>query len=306
MAAFGAGGVIGSFAAVRLASRPRVVSVMAAGFVVAAANLALLGVVRSQVLGYAIVVAAGAGFIVFDVVSVTVFQRAVPQQVLGRVYAIMMTLGFASTLLAAVVAPIVLDRFGLEEALLTGTALPCVVLVFLTPRLRRIARISAQRAAELAERADSLGALGLFGGVSRAGLEQLAAAVKEEHETQGTIVVHEGAEPDDLFIVRAGSLSVYTSGEAGGPPRLIDALGADDWFGEVGLVEHIPRTATVTASTDCTLWRIPGADFLATLEQLPEFPGPLHVAITQRLTRTHPSRAAQVPSAPHLPKEATP
>ena len=307
VAAFGAGGVLGSFAAARLAARPRVVAVLAAGFVVASADLALLGVVHSQLLGYVIVAAAGAGFIIFDVVSVTVFQRSVSQDVLARVYAIMMTVGFASTILASVVAPVVLERVGLEAALLTGTIVPCVVLVLLAPRLGRIARVSERRAAELAERADALGALGLLRDAPRVGLERLAAAVTEEQADAGAVVVREGDEPDDLFVVRAGSLAVRTSGESGGPARLIDTLAAGDWFGEVGLIEHIPRTATVTASTECTLWRIPGTDFLAALEQLPVFPAPLHSGITQRLARTHPSRVARVPDL-HLPtpSETTP
>ena len=38
--------------------------------------------------------------------------------------------------------------------------------------------------------------------------------------------------------------------------------GPDDVFGEIGIVQRRPRTATVVATIECTLWRIPGDVFL--------------------------------------------
>jgi len=42
----------------------------------------------------------------------------------------------------------------------------------------------------------------------------------------------------------------------------LNELTAPDYFGEIGLIKATNRTATVSATTDCVLWRIPGARFL--------------------------------------------
>lgn len=39
-------------------------------------------------------------------------------------------------------------------------------------------------------------------------------------------------------------------------------MGPDEYFGEIGLLEKIPRTATVTAASSCKLLRTSGEDFL--------------------------------------------
>ena len=71
----------------------------------------------------------------------------------------------------------------------------------------------------------------------------------------------------------------------------LDGLGAGAFFGEIGLIEQIPRTATVTALTPTHLLRIEGDDFLQALTQSTPSPALLDRA-SLRLRRTHPSRAS--------------
>jgi CRP-like cAMP-binding protein len=66
-------------------------------------------------------------------------------------------------------------------------------------------------------------------------------------------------------------------------------LGAGDYFGEIGLIERIPRTATVTATTKAVLLRIDGAAFLDALTQSAPSAALLDGA-SLRLRRTHPSQ----------------
>ena len=47
--------------------------------------------------------------------------------------------------------------------------------------------------------------------------------------------------------------------------RELAALGPGDYFGEVGLIQHVPRTATVTATSPSRLLRVPGEAFLEAL-----------------------------------------
>ena len=75
------------------------------------------------------------------------------------------------------------------------------------------------------------------------------------------IVITEGEVPDYVYIVRSGHLSVTKHGEQGA------TLGPDDWFGEIGLLQRVPRTATVRTINETELWQIQGAEFLAALNE---------------------------------------
>lgn len=71
-------------------------------------------------------------------------------------------------------------------------------------------------------------------------------------------------------------------------------MGPDDWFGEIGLLQRSPRTATVTTTTAATLWRIPGDEFLAAFAGSASRPDILGGTMAVRLARTHPGRAADI------------
>jgi CRP-like cAMP-binding protein len=61
------------------------------------------------------------------------------------------------------------------------------------------------------------------------------------------------------------------------------------YFGEIGLLEGIPRTATVTAVEECRCYRIEGEEFLQALTATPPAPA-LMEGMRSRLALTHPSR----------------
>jgi CRP-like cAMP-binding protein len=82
---------------------------------------------------------------------------------------------------------------------------------------------------------------------------------------------------------------VLSTGERGGEPARVNSLGPGDYFGEIGLLERIPRTATVLAEADAAVWRLAGDDFLGILNQVPSTSGTLLDGVVGRLARTHPS-----------------
>ena len=100
-----------------------------------------------------------------------------------------------------------------------------------------------------------------------------------------------GEPADDLYVIRSGRFAVTAAGEREGEPMAVRTMAEGEWFGEIGVVERRPRTATVTAEVDGLLWRIPGVAFLAAVEQAPALPGPLRDAVRARLARTHPSES---------------
>ena len=126
-------------------------------------------------------------------------------------------------------------------------------------------------------------------------LEQVAAALRTEHLTAGTVVLAEGEPADDMFVTRSGDFVVTING------RQVDAMRDGDWFGEIGLLQHRDRTATVIAATDAEVWRVPGATFLSAFEDSRAEPAALMDVMAERLRRS----AATVGLAPNAPTATT-
>jgi CRP-like cAMP-binding protein len=123
----------------------------------------------------------------------------------------------------------------------------------------------------------------------------VAATLQERPVPAGTVVVAEGEEADAFYVVRSGNLAVLSAGERGGPPVRVNTLEAGDYFGEIGLLERIPRTATVQATEDSVVERLAGEDFLGILNQAPSTSGTLLDGVVGRLARTHPSHRVAMP-----------
>jgi MFS family permease len=289
LAALGAGGILGAMVTHRLAAMPRASVPLSCALFCLGAPLAVLALVHQPVVAFLILVVEGSANITIDVLSITILQRSLPPAMLGRIFGVIMSLGVGAMLLGAIVAPPLVSWLGLRGAVIAmGGLLPVCTVVF-APLMRGAEKLAARRAVTLAPRADALAALAIFESVPRAGLVMLAASLVEETAPSGTDVVREGDPATALFVVRGGDLDVYAAGESGGVPRLVNQLHDGDWFGEIGLLENVPRTATVRTRTDCTLWRIAGADFLDAVNQMPVLSGALLNGMAVRLARTHPS-----------------
>ena len=86
-----------------------------------------------------------------------------------------------------------------------------------------------------------------------------------------------------------GEVEVTAQGEDGGGLHHIRTMTAPTYFGEIGVLEQIPRTATVTALTQCRCERIEGEMLLEALATAPASSSLMENA-RSRLLITHPSR----------------
>ena len=83
------------------------------------------------------------------------------------------------------------------------------------------------------------------------GLTREAMAAASEHLEHkqfapGEILIREGEAPDQFFIIVAGEAEVVNHHPRG--DIVLGHLGAGDYFGEIGILQNRPRTATVRAA----------------------------------------------------------
>jgi len=104
--------------------------------------------------------------------------------------------------------------------------------------------------------------LPLFVGVPPARLEAALARLLHEPVTAGQAVVRQGDPADRFYMIESGTFIVTQTDGPGASPSVLRRLGANDVFGELGLLLGSPRSATVTAETDGSVLALAGADFL--------------------------------------------
>lgn len=289
-AAVGFGGVVVAGLSNRMARTTHPALLFTAGVLASGFPLALIAFVTLPVLAYLLMAITGAGSIVLEVTGLTMLQRSLKNEVMGRVFGVMTSLFVASLLLGSFVTPFLLHLLTLKATLvLCGLILP-VVIVFALPQIKALDKASTIRMKELSGRVEVLSRLKLFEGAPRQTLESIAAGMSEETVGPGTEVIREGDPPDDFYVVIEGDLDVIAVGESGGQARLVNSLGAGDYFGEIGLLEGIPRTATVRSTTSVRVYRIPGRDFVEAVNRTPAISMTLLDGVVGRLARTHPSR----------------
>jgi CRP-like cAMP-binding protein len=87
--------------------------------------------------------------------------------------------------------------------------------------------------------------------------------MEREEVASGTVLVREGEPGDRFFVLLSGVAGV--SQTALGERRI---LRAGEFFGEVALTMHVPRTATVTAMTPCVVASCDEATFVELVRPL--------------------------------------
>lgn len=112
----------------------------------------------------------------------------------------------------------------------------------------------------------ALRTLPIFQGVAPERLEAIARSAIMRRVSRGTTVVLAGDATDYVYFVLNGSLKVLVSDEDG-REVILTILTQGDIFGEMGVVDAEPRSATVTAVSPSDLVVIAQADFRRILQE---------------------------------------
>jgi MFS family permease len=255
-AAFGVGALVGALGALGLTGARRLSPAFLIGLALWGLPLIVLGLTPSTGAALLLFGVVGVGNSLVDVACFTLVQRAVPDEVLARVFGVIQFTWLSSVGIGGLLAPVLIDAFGIEEALIiTGAFLPVLVLLL----GRAVMKIDAQAAAPEAQELRILSGVPIFAPLPGAALEHIAGRLVPLRIDPGTVVVREGDAGDRFYVIVEGEVDVTAEGAP------VSTLGPGDYFGEIALIKDVPRTATVTAKTPLVLYALEREDFLATV-----------------------------------------
>src|SRR5207249_902726 len=96
-------------------------------------------------------------------------------------------------------------------------------------------------------------------------LNEVAGRVRLRQLSPGQPVVRQGEPARAYYVVRRGTVEVVEEMPDGGT-RVIRSLGPGHGFGELGVAERAPRTATVRAATNAEVFELDVGTFQRLLE----------------------------------------
>jgi CRP/FNR family transcriptional regulator, cyclic AMP receptor protein len=117
----------------------------------------------------------------------------------------------------------------------------------------------------------------LFARLSKKALDDVAHIADELDLPAGKVMATEGDRGREFFVLLEGEAEV-TKGD-----RRINTMKEGDFFGEIALVTKMPRTASVTATTDVRVLVITERDFGALLKRSPEVGRGVAEALAERI-----------------------
>lgn len=137
----------------------------------------------------------------------------------------------------------------------------------------------------------ALAQLDCMHGVSREHLAQIADIGVLRAFIPGTVILHERAPCEFVYLILRGTVSL-TLHDRGGQKVLISILNRGDCFGEGPLFGDLFRGTSVTAETICYLLQLPRGQLRALLPEAPELAQALRTIYRHRLVE---STLGQVP-----------
>jgi MFS family permease len=249
--AFGIGAILAGAAGVLLVGRRLGIPILGAAFVLSS-TLALLA--AGLGLGWTVVllVVAGASQALLDVASRSLLQRSVPAHLLGQVFGLLEALTMAGLALGALFVP-VLMHFGGSVLALGGVA--AVLPIAGVAGGRALTSLDAEAPVPVVQIA-LLRSLPLFAELPAPALEGLAAALTLLEVPAGAALIRQGEGGDSYYAIAAGDFDVVQDG------HVLRHCGRGEGVGEIALLRDVPRTATVVASTDATVYELAREPFL--------------------------------------------
>jgi MFS family permease len=251
-AAVGVGGLLGSVVAAALVARGHLSRDFAVGLVGWGVPIALIAAVMKPSFALGMLFVLGIANVLVDVAALTLLQRVAPDEVLGRVFGVLETVFGLTYGIGSAITPLLINLAGVRATLvIVGSLLP--VLVVLTWPL--IARLDVGVRAP--ERLALARGVPFLAPLPEPSLERITSLLEPVAVAAGETVFSQGDTGDRFYLIESGEASVVRDGTD------VARLEPGGYFGEIALVQDVPRTATVRAISDLTLLALERDEFIA-------------------------------------------
>jgi len=257
-AAIGIGGVTGAVVAGALVLRRSLRRPMLLGAAVMAVGAAVLGLATELVVAMVAIILVSGGHLVLEVTGATLLQRVTTDAVRGRAVGLMMTVDTGAEAAGSFLLPALVTVLG------TATVLGVSGVLMVVATVVGLALIGSSITRALNVHEATLGrvlGLPLFAGVTNAAVERALERLVEVPMKAGDVVIRQGDPADRFYVIESGTV-VVTQAAADGTSTELRRMGADEVFGELGLLSGASRSATVTAATDGLLLALDADAFL--------------------------------------------
>lgn len=117
----------------------------------------------------------------------------------------------------------------------------------------------------------------LFAGLQPGELDRIATVMRSVEAAPGEVLCLEGQPGYLFFVIASGEVAVEHGGQA------VAKLHTGDHFGELALLDHGPRTATVRTLTDTELFVLGEPSLAALLRDMPALGQKLMEALASRI-----------------------
>jgi CRP/FNR family cyclic AMP-dependent transcriptional regulator len=105
----------------------------------------------------------------------------------------------------------------------------------------------------------------LFSSFTDSQLGQLLSCVQHRSYPRNAFILRAGEETDALYIILSGRVKVLIPDEEG-HEVILSVIGAHEFFGEMGLLDELPRSASVETLESCDMLRLSKAGFTGILK----------------------------------------
>ena len=124
----------------------------------------------------------------------------------------------------------------------------------------------------------------IFAGLDTPALELLLEHTTEQQYPQGAVIVREGDKSNSMYVIASGSVKVYK--DFGAVSEVVLAtLGPKNFFGEMCIVDTLPRCATIQANEPATIFGISSMAFYNLYKTMPSQHSVLVLNIARDLSR---------------------
>lgn len=107
----------------------------------------------------------------------------------------------------------------------------------------------------------------IFRALPPANLQKLLMSLQEVKYNAGDLIINQGEPGDFYYIIKKGQAVISRKPSANAKEIKLAKLNDLDTFGEDALISGEPRSTSITADTDITLYRLPKEQFLSLIKQ---------------------------------------